>query len=52
MISNVVIFDKLLDLLCALGEEGVYLKFWKYFLEIVEFLGVLFYHLSRKGLIP
>lgn len=46
MISNVVIFDKLLDLLCALGEEGVYLNFLKYFPEIVEFLGVLFYHLS------
>lgn len=31
MISNVVIFDKLLDLLCALGEEGVYLDFFEVF---------------------
>lgn len=43
MISNVVIFDKLLELLCALGEEGVYLDFFKnYFLEIVEIFTVLF----------
>lgn len=31
MIPNVVIFDKLLDLLCALGEEGVYLNFFEVF---------------------